>query len=98
MFFKRWKVYDPRWLAEDCQYAFSEYPWLEDALKPCCKARKRSAFYTYFEKHSRPNEPSSNWQIQESIHIEGTREGDIILDIIKENRVGGIEFISRLMK
>lgn len=95
--FKRWQPHDPAWLLADCQPAFAAHPWLKDALKACTLAQSRSPYYTHFEPHRYPNQPSSNWRFQETIIIQGTREGEIALDIIQQNRVAGVGFLSRLM-
>lgn len=95
--FKRWKEYDPSWLIEASRYRFDEYPWLEEALQKCIKAKERNNWYTYFVNNKNPNKPKSEWQIQQSITIEDTPEGDVIIDIVKHNRVGGIEFLTRVI-
>ena len=95
--YKRWKKYDPKWLIKASEYRFDEYPWLRDALLQCTKAKERSEWYTYFIDDKNPNTPGSNWQFQESITIEDTPEGDIVIDIVKNNRVGGIEYLTRVI-
>ena len=98
MFLKKWKEYDPSWLIEASKYRSDEYPWLAGALAKCTKAKNESDFYIYFVNKSNPNKKGSEWQFQESITIEGTLEGDIVIDIIKSNRVGGIELLSKVIE
>ena len=43
-----------------------------------------------------PNQPGSEWQFEENIVLEHETEGTIILDILKDGRIGGIEFLSQL--
>lgn len=95
--FYRWKEYNPKWLIDASRYRFEEYPWLEEALRKCVKAEERSNCYTYFVSGGNPNKPKSEWQFQESITIEDTPEGDIVIDIVKHNRVGGVEFLTRVI-
>ena len=97
MFLKKWKEYDPSWLVEASKYRLDEYPWLTDALVQCTKAKEESEFYTYFINRLRPNKKGSEWQFQESITIEDTPEGDVVIDIVKTNRIGGIEFLSKVI-
>jgi hypothetical protein len=97
MIFKRWENYDPSWLINAAESCKEEYPWLIEALKKCTKAKNRNNYYTYFVDESNPNKPGSEWQFQESITIEDTPEGEIVIDIIKTNRVGGIEFLTRVI-
>ena len=95
--FRQWTEYDPSWLIKASEYRFNEYPWLKDALAKCTRAKERSNWYTYFVNSEKPNKPKSEWQFQESITIEDTPEGDVVIDIIKTNRVGGIEFLTRVI-
>ena len=97
MTINNWENYDPSWLVEAAKIYAVEYPWLIDALEKCIKAKKRNNLYTYFVDASKPNEPGSEWQFQENIILENTPEGEIAIDIIKNNRVGGIEFLTRIM-
>ncbi|MCT8341243.1 hypothetical protein MG296_14345 [Flavobacteriaceae bacterium TK19130] len=49
--------------------------------------------YVRFVSGVRPNQPNSEWQFQENIELEHPTEGSIILDILKDGRIGGIEFL-----
>ena len=92
-----WIEYDPAWLIEAASYRFDKYPWLRSALFQCTKAHKESDYYIYFIEKSLPNELGSEWQFQESIIIENTSEGEVVIDIVKPNRIGGVEFLSKLL-
>lgn len=52
--------------------------------------------YIYFVSGERPNQPGSEWQFDESIVLEHETEGTIVLDILKDGRIGGIEFLSQI--
>ena len=52
--------------------------------------------YIRFVSGERPNLPDSEWQIEESIVLEHDTEGTIVLDILKDGRIGGIEFVSQI--
>ena len=52
--------------------------------------------YIYFVSGERPNQPGSEWQFDESIVLEHETEGTIVLDILKDGRIGGIEFVSQI--
>ena len=78
----RWKAYDPGWLPE--------------ALAGCTRYGERSRAYYYFVDPSAPNQPGSDWQFGRSIVLCHDREGEIVLDILRDCRVGGIEFIERI--
>lgn len=57
-----------------------------------CKWLKRA--YIPINSSERANQPLSECQIEESIVLEHEEEGDIVLDILKDGRVVGIELIS----
>ena len=90
------KPYDPSWLVKAAQPYKDEFPWLLDALKKCIQVCDDDAAYFYFVESENANQPGSVWQIQENITLEETPEGEIILDIIKPNIVGGVEFYDKL--
>lgn len=52
--------------------------------------------YVSFVSSERPNLPGSEWQFEENIVLEHETEGTIVLDILKDGRIGGIEFISQI--
>lgn len=52
--------------------------------------------YIHFVSSERPNQPGSEWQFDENIVLEHKTEGTIVLDILKNGRIGGIEFVSQI--
>lgn len=52
--------------------------------------------YIRFVSAERPNQLGSKWQFDENIVLEHTTEGTIVLDILKDGRIGGIEFVSQI--
>jgi hypothetical protein len=44
----------------------------------------------------RPNESGSDWQFAENLELESPTEGGIVLDILTNHRVGGVEFVSKI--
>jgi len=52
--------------------------------------------YIHFVSAERPNQPGSEWQFDENIVLEHETEGTIVLDILKDGRIGGIEFVSQI--
>lgn len=44
----------------------------------------------------RPNQQGSEWQFEENIVLEHETEGTIVLDILKDGRIGGIEFLNQI--
>lgn len=52
--------------------------------------------YIRFVSGDRPNQPGSEWQFEENIVLEHDSEGTIVLDILKDGRIGGIEFVNQI--
>ncbi len=52
--------------------------------------------YINFVSTEKPNQVGSEWQFKESIVLEHENEGTIVLDILKDGRIGGIEFLSQI--
>jgi hypothetical protein len=91
-----WKPYDPAWLVELAKAQLPEEGWLPGALAACTRARQESAAYIHFVNPADPNEPGSEWEIQTDLTLHHPTEGDLVLDILEGNRVGGVEFLAKL--
>ncbi len=55
------------------------------ALQNCKSGDWLSKGYYQFVDSRNPNHPGSEWQLE--------NEGDIVIDLLKDGRIGGIEFI-----
>jgi hypothetical protein len=91
-----WKPYDPAWLVELAKEQLPEEDWLPAALAACTMAKQESAAYIHFLKPADPDEPSSEWGVQRDLTLKHPTEGDLVLDILEGNRVGGVEFLAKL--
>ncbi len=91
-----WKPYDPTWLVELAKQQLPEEAWLPAALAACTMARQDSPAYIHFVTKSDPEEPSSEWQAQTDLTLKHPTEGELLLDILEGNRVGGVEFLAKL--
>ena len=70
-----------------------------DLIKQLKESDKRKWIrqpYVRFVSAERPNQPGSEWQFEENIVLEHEAEGTIVLDILKDGRIGGIEFVNQL--
>jgi len=85
---ERWKPYDPTWLVELAKQQRPDDVRLHEALKRCTRILGNS-----FVKPKRPNHPGSEWQFKENITLEHPEFGDIVLDVLKDGRIGGIEYL-----
>ena len=91
-----WKSYDPTWLVELAKEQLPEETWLPAALAACTMARQESAAYIHFVTRADPEEPGSEWQVQTDFTLKHPTEGELVLDILEGNRVGGVEFVAKL--
>ena len=91
-----WEPYDPAWLVALALEQCPDLPWLSHALAACTQASVESAAYLRFVDPRNPNQPGSDWQFEENIILEDPNRGDVVLDILKEHRVGGVEFLAKL--
>lgn len=84
--------YDPAWLVELARRGGS-CPKLVEALTKCTRAFVRSADYIYFVDNVRANRPGAEWQFDHNEGLEGPDDQLVILDLLKDGRVGGVELI-----
>jgi hypothetical protein len=63
-----------------------------DALLNCKNGHWSRNGYYQFVDSTNANKPNSEWQHDECIVIEQKNKGDIIIDMLKDGRIGGIEF------
>ena len=52
--------------------------------------------YVRFVSSENANQPGAEWQFEQNIVLEHETEGTIVLDILKDGRIGGIEFVSQI--
>ena len=69
---------------------------LIEQLRQCEHKRLTPQPYIYFVSGERPNLPNSEWQFKECVALEHDTEGTIVLDILKDGRIGGIEFVKQI--
>ncbi len=86
-----WEPYDPAWLVTLAREQLPEAPALADALESCTVARAESRAYLHFVDPQGPD-----WRFRENVALEHPREGTVVLDVLEDGRVGGIEMLSRL--
>ena len=64
------------------------------SLQNCNEGKWTSkAYYSFVISDNKPNQLGSNWQHSECIEIEDYFGGNIVLDILKDDKIGGIEFL-----
>ncbi|HEY8026358.1 MAG TPA: hypothetical protein VIF60_17480 [Burkholderiaceae bacterium] len=96
-FFTEWTPYDAQWLIHLARLQHADKEWLADAFAKCTMAKSGGKAYVYFVDHANPNRPGSAWQFDQSLMLECPERGEIVVDVLKGARVGGIEFLSELL-
>jgi hypothetical protein len=59
---------------------------------------KRRHSQIHFANPRRPNRSGSEWQFERNLTLEDPKQGELTLDVLKGNRVGGIEFLDVLLR
>lgn len=93
-----WVSYDPSWLVKLAEAQKPSNKWLSESLRKCTKAIKVSLDtpYLYFVDNTNANKDGSDWQFKTNVTLDSEEEGWLILDILQDNKVGGVEFYNRL--
>ena len=87
------KLFDIQWIIK---LISEQEPHRIDLIEQIGKIKKKKWVrqpYVQFVNSSNPNQEGSEWQFEENIILEHETEGTIILDILKDGRIGGIEFL-----
>ena len=91
-----WQPYDPTWLVQWVREDGPQMAWLADALARCTRAASGGPAYLYFADPVDAGQPDAEWQLEETVRLDRTPQGTLLLDILVGRRVGGIEFMARL--
>jgi hypothetical protein len=84
--------YDPTWLIQLARVDVPDRPEIITALEHCTQPIATRQGYVQFVSAERPNQPGSAWQFRENIALEAP-EGTVVLDVLKDGRIGGVEFV-----
>ncbi|NOQ71709.1 MAG: hypothetical protein GQ574_06905 [Crocinitomix sp.] len=90
---EKWVAYNPEWIVKIATEQIPDKPEIIKALSECTVGLRESRAYIYFVNGEKPNQPNSEWQFEENIILEDKKNGTIILDVLKGNKIGGIEFL-----
>ena len=69
---------------------------LINSLQNCNGGKWKNKAYFQFVNSENPNKVGSEWQFLDNIIFEHEKFGTIILDLLKDNRIGGLEFYELL--
>lgn len=66
------------------------------ALTNCNGGRWKNKAYYQFISSKSANQVGSEWQFETSVRLEHRKKGTIVVDILKDSRIGGFEFLDLL--
>jgi hypothetical protein len=88
--------FDPRMLISAVKEQAPEFPWLPYALEHCGVGIWRSRAYVQYVSSHNPNQPGSDWQFEVNVVLNHDQLGMVVLDILKGDQLGGIEFVHKI--
>lgn len=65
-------------------------------LLRCRTALVEGEAYIHFVDPTSPNTPDSEWQFERNVSLRHPDHGHLVLDVLRDGRIGGVEFIDRL--
>ena len=68
------------------------------ALRECKGGQWRGNAYFQFVDSNNANQIGAEWQFEDNIVIEHPEKGTIIIDFLKDNKIGGLEFYELIGK
>ena len=87
------KDFKPNWIIELVKEQEPDRLDVIDALLKCTNGIWESRAYIYFVSQKNVNQKGAEWQFKENIVLEHKKVGTIVLDVLKDGRIGGIEFV-----
>jgi hypothetical protein len=88
--------FHPLMLVDAVQQQVPEFACLPAALGSCGAGDWESRAYVRYVSRHNPNQPGSEWQFETNVQILHETLGTVVLDVLKGNRLGGIEFVDRI--
>jgi hypothetical protein len=89
----KWQSYNPEWLVVLAEEQLSDFEWLPAAFACCTRCLVESKAFIYFVSPENPNQPGAEWQFERNLQLNSPQHGQIIIDVLTNQRIGGIEFL-----
>jgi hypothetical protein len=70
---------------------------LTDVLAKTTQSSGANSAYIKFVDTTNPNTPGSEWQFDSNIVLHHSIEGEVVIDLLKGQRVGGVELWEKLL-
>ncbi len=88
--------FHPHMLIEAAREQAPEYAWLPEGLASCAGGEWESRAYIHYVSSRNPNKPGAEWQFETNVVLHHESLGMVVLDILKGERLGGVELVDRL--
>jgi hypothetical protein len=75
---------------------FPEYSWVIEELNKEYPILHDTPEYIRFIESENANQPGADWQFDTNLVLEETEYGLVVLDLLKNKRIGGIEFVDEI--
>jgi hypothetical protein len=79
--------YDPGWLIQAAKAQYPKDAALHAALASCTQVLGEEPVLYFVDPQS------TDWHVDRDIRINDTPKGDVEIDLLKDGRVGGLEFL-----
>lgn len=89
-----WVKYNPKWLVNLLEEQLPDKTDIIEAARQCTRGVWEKKNYITFVSTKNPDLPGSEWQFKENLILEDADRGMFVLDILKDGRIGGIQFVS----
>lgn len=90
--------FEPAWIVAAVEKCFPENRKLAEAAARCTRYLSGTEFYVHFVSSENANVPGVEWQHDYCEVLEETPYGEVVLDILKDGRIGGIEFLHQVYR
>lgn len=88
--------FDPTTLIEAVRAQAPEFPWLPEVLSKCGVGLWESRAYVRYVDRRNANQSGAEWQFKTNVVLSHETLGTVVLDVLKDNRLGGIEFVDKI--
>ena len=85
-------AYDLAWLRNEVLSRSPDDAGLLAAVEAAGEPLTVGAAYVLFVSAANPNQPGSDWQFARNVVFDDTDRGMVVLDLLQDGRLGGIEF------
>lgn len=92
------RSFDPTWLVTAIRRYCPSNPELAEAAARCIRYLSGTELYVHFVSSEDANVPGAEWQHDYCQVLEETPYGEVVLDILKDGRIGGIEFLHQVYR